>query len=182
MSEGPTAGSSFPVEGGCTCRAVRYRMEAAPIIVHACHCRWCQRESGSAFAHNAMVERVRVPLLLGEAETVPVPSESGRRQKIVRCTQCRVALWSHYPGGGDEIAFVRMGTLDEPDVAPSDIHIHVASNNRGFRCRRTHAPSTRSTTRGWNAGGIAAALPRGQAIRLSRRVMPSQRDAGARTG
>ena len=128
MSDGPTAGSSFPIEGGCTCRAVRYRLEAAPIIVHACHCRWCQRESGSAFAHNAMVERARVTLLRGgEVETVPVPSESGRGQKIVRCAQCRVAVWSHYPGGGDEIAFVRVGTLDDPDVAPPDIHIYVAS-------------------------------------------------------
>jgi hypothetical protein len=120
-------GSSFPVEGGCTCGAVRYRMEAAPIIVHACHCGWCQRETGSAFAHNAMVERSRLTLLQGEVETVPVPSESGRGQKIVRCAHCHVALWSHYPGGGDEIAFVRVGTFDEPALAPPDIHIYVAS-------------------------------------------------------
>jgi hypothetical protein len=91
--------AGFPMEGGCTCGAVRYRMEARPIILHACHCRWCQRETGSAFAHNAMVERSRVTLLQGEVETVAVPSESGRGQKIVRCVHCRVALWSHYPGG-----------------------------------------------------------------------------------
>jgi hypothetical protein len=119
--------SVFPIDGGCTCRAVRYRMEAPPIIVHACHCRWCQRETGSAFVLNAVVERSRVSLLQGELEVVPVPSESGRGQKIVRCPQCRIALWSHYPGGGEEIAFVRVGTLDNPDAVPPDVHIYTES-------------------------------------------------------
>ncbi|GAB3345672.1 GFA family protein [Lysobacter tyrosinilyticus] len=119
--------AGFPCEGGCTCRAVRYRMEVAPMVVHACHCRWCQRESGTAFALNAVVERAQVTLLLGEVEVVPVPSESGKGQRIVRCPQCRVALWSHYPGGGEEIAFVRVGTLDHPELAPPDVHIYTAS-------------------------------------------------------
>lgn len=119
--------SAFPVEGGCTCRAVRYRMETAPIIVHACHCRWCQRETGSAFVLNAVIERSRVVLLQGDVEAVPVPSESGRGQTIVRCAQCRIALWSHYPGGGEEVAFVRVGTLDNPDAAPPDLQIYAES-------------------------------------------------------
>ena len=119
--------SAFPIDGGCTCRAVRYRMEAPPIIVHACHCRWCQRETGSAFVLNAVIERSRVNLLQGGVEAVPVPSQSGRGQKIVRCAQCRIALWSHYPGGGEEIAFVRAGTLDNPDAVPPDLHIYTES-------------------------------------------------------
>jgi len=119
--------SAFPLEGGCTCRAVRYRMEAAPLIVHACHCRWCQRETGSAFVLNAVVERSRVTLLQGDVDVVPVPSESGRGQRIVRCPQCRIALWGHYPGGGDEIAFVRVGTFDTPDAVPPHLHIYTES-------------------------------------------------------
>ena len=119
--------ATFPCEGGCACRAVRYRMEVAPMVVHACHCRWCQRESGTAFALNAVVERSRITLLQGEVDVVPVPSESGKGQRIVRCPHCRVALWSHYPGGGEAIAFVRVGTLDAPDLAPPDLHIYTAS-------------------------------------------------------
>ena len=46
----------YPIEGGCDCRRVRYRMMTAPLFVHCCHCRWCQRESGAAFALNAMIE------------------------------------------------------------------------------------------------------------------------------
>lgn len=117
----------FPIEGGCTCRALRYRMATRPLFVHCCHCRWCQRESGSAFALNAMIETDRVQLLEGEAERVRTPSASGQGQTIVRCTRCRIALWSHYAGGGEAIAFVRVGTLDDPDLLPPDIHIFTMS-------------------------------------------------------
>jgi hypothetical protein len=114
-------------EGRCTCGAVRYRLESAPMLVHCCHCRWCQRETGSAFVLNALVERDALTVLQGSPEEVPVPSESGRGQRIVRCPDCRIALWSHYPGGGDAIAFVRVGTLDDPTRHPPDVHIHTAS-------------------------------------------------------
>lgn len=115
------------LEGGCTCGAVRYRLASAPIFVNCCHCRWCQRETGSAFAVNAMIERDRVELLRGDIDTIVVPSESGKGQRIVRCRACRVALWSHYPGGGDAIAFVRVGTLDDPDALPPDAHVYTES-------------------------------------------------------
>jgi hypothetical protein len=114
-------------EGGCTCRAVRYRMASRPLFVHCCHCRWCQRETGTAFALNAMIESDRLQLLSGTPETVNTPSNSGKGQKIVRCPVCRVAVWSHYAGGGDRVSFVRVGTLDEPDRLPPDIHIFTAS-------------------------------------------------------
>jgi hypothetical protein len=115
------------MDGGCTCRAVRYRLASAPLFVHCCHCRWCQRESGASFALNAMIETERVLRVDGQPETTDTPSASGRGQKIVRCPNCHVALWSHYAGAGTKIAFVRVGTLDEPDRLPPDIHIFTAS-------------------------------------------------------
>lgn len=118
---------SFPLEGGCTCRNVRYRMTTAPLFVHCCHCRWCQRETGSAFALNAMIEADRVELVTGEVEVVNTPSNSGKGQRIARCPACRIALWSSYAGAGDAIRFVRVGTLDEPGRLPPDIHIFTAS-------------------------------------------------------
>ena len=124
-----TAGvrGSETFDGGCDCRAVRYRLTATPLFVHCCHCRWCQRETGSAFALNAMIETERVQLLAGEPERVPTPSSSGKGQQIARCPHCRIALWSHYSGAGDAISFVRVGTLDAPDRFPPDIHIFTAS-------------------------------------------------------
>jgi hypothetical protein len=115
------------VEGGCTCRAVRYRMTGAPLIVHCCHCTWCQRESGSAFALNALIEADRVTLLSGAPEAVLTPSASGKGQTIWRCPSCRVAVWSNYAGACEAIRFVRVGALDEPDRFPPDIHIYTAS-------------------------------------------------------
>ena len=118
---------NFTFEGGCTCRAVRYRMTGMPLFVHCCHCRWCQRETGTAFALNAMIEADRVMLLKGEVEIVNTPSNSGKGQKISRCPVCYIALWSNYAGAGDSLRFVRVGTLDEPDRFPPDIHIFTSS-------------------------------------------------------
>ncbi|QJW85275.1 GFA family protein [Ramlibacter terrae] len=123
----PEASRSFPVEGGCDCRAVRYRMESAPLFVHCCHCRWCQRGSGAAFALNAMIEADRVTHLGVEPEVIDTPSESGAGQKIARCPRCRIAVWSNYAGSGPAVRFVRVGTLDNPDLLPPDIHIFTAS-------------------------------------------------------
>lgn len=122
-----TNGQNETFDGGCTCAAVRYRMTSAPLIVHCCHCRWCQRETGSAFAVNALIESDRVILLKGEPEVVLTPSNSGRGQRIARCPACRVAVWSHYAGSGDAVRFVRVGTLDDPDRLPPDIHIFTVS-------------------------------------------------------
>jgi hypothetical protein len=122
-----TRKEEFSSEGGCTCRAVRYRMTSRPLFVHCCHCRWCQRETGSAFALNAMIEADRVVLLSGSPEVVNTPSNSGKGQKIVRCPFCRVAVWSNYAGAGDKVRFVRVGTLDDPDKLPPDIHIFTMS-------------------------------------------------------
>ena len=117
----------FPLEGGCTCGTVRYRMVTEPLFVHCCHCRWCQRETGASFALNAMIEAERVLSLGDEPEIVNTPSNSGKGQNIARCPRCRVAVWSNYAGAGDAVRFLRVGTLDNPDCLPPDIHIFTSS-------------------------------------------------------
>ena len=144
-------------EGGCPCRAIRYRMTSAPMIVHCCHCRWCQRETGASFALNAVVEADRVEHLAGEPEVVLTPSASGRGQRIARCPSCRVAVWSNYGGGGERVRFVRVGTLDEPDRLPPDLHIFTASKQpwvvlpRGARA----FPEYYDTAAEWPAESLA---------------------------
>ena len=114
-------------DGGCTCRFVRYRSSARPLIIHCCHCRWCQRETGTAFALNALVEADCVKLLQGDVEVIATPSNSGKGQKIARCPKCRVAVWSNYYQAGEVIRFIRVGTCDEPDQFPPSIHIYTAT-------------------------------------------------------
>jgi hypothetical protein len=97
------------------------------MFVHCCHCRWCQRETGTAFALNALIEFNRMELTSGTVEVINTPSNSGKGQRISRCPTCRIALWSNYGGGGDAIRFVRVGTLDDPDRCPPDVHIFTGS-------------------------------------------------------
>ena len=113
-------------DGKCTCGAIRYRLEKPPLFVHCCHCTWCQRETGSAFALNAIIE-TEAMTVTGKPEDVRLPSASGKGQIIARCPDCRVALWSVYAGTGPLFRFVRVGTLDDPGACPPSIHIYTST-------------------------------------------------------
>ena len=113
-------------EGGCSCRAVRYRLTSAPMFVHCCHCLDCQRQTGSAFVLNALIETDRIRVLAGDPEPVSMPTDSGRPHDIYRCRACRIAVWSDY-GRRPPLRFVRVGTLDDPHALRPDVHIFVRS-------------------------------------------------------
>ncbi len=113
------------LEGGCACTSVRYRLTAPPMIVHCCHCLNCQRQTGSAFVINVVLEEAHVQLLRGEPAPVEVPRDDGRMQRILRCPTCQIALWSYYTL--PKMAFVRAGTLDVPSSVVPDVHIFTRS-------------------------------------------------------
>jgi hypothetical protein len=112
--------------GGCACGAVRYRLASQPMFVHCCHCKDCQRQTGTAFALNALIETDRVDLLAGAPVPYTMPTDSGRPHRIFRCPSCQTAVWSEY-GGIAKLRFVRVGTLDDPTLLPPDIHIYTRS-------------------------------------------------------
>jgi hypothetical protein len=112
-------------EGGCACGAVRYRVTAEPLIVHCCHCLNCQRQTGSAFVINVLIEADRVELLSGSPQAVEVPREDGSSQVIFRCPTCQIAVYSEYGPSG--VLFVRAGTLDDPASVAPDVHIFTRS-------------------------------------------------------
>lgn len=117
-------------DGGCACGQLRFRMASKPMFIHCCHCTWCQRQTGTAFALNALIEEDRVTVLHGDIEIIQTPSPSGKGQRITRCPQCRVAVWSNYGAVGDMsdmIHFIRVGTLDNPNHLPPDVHIYTVS-------------------------------------------------------
>lgn len=115
------------IKGGCACGEVRYEMRDTPLFVHCCHCTWCQRESGSAFALNALIEARNVVVTKGAVESVPTPSESGKGQVFFRCPTCKVALWSVYSGAGPRFNFMRVGTFDDASAVSPDIHIFTST-------------------------------------------------------
>jgi hypothetical protein len=112
-------------EGGCACGAVRYRLRSEPVFVHCCHCLNCQRQTGSAFVINLLIEADRVELLAGEPQPIDAPRDDGSMQRIYRCPSCQVAVFSEY--GWPEVRFVRGGTLDEPSAVTPDVHIYTRS-------------------------------------------------------
>jgi hypothetical protein len=111
-------------EGGCACGAVRYRLTDEPLFVHCCHCLNCQRQTGSAFVINLLIEANRVEVLGDEPQLVAVPRDRGE-QKIWRCPSCQIAVYSQYTRRA--IWFVRGGTLDDPATVAPDVHIYTRS-------------------------------------------------------
>jgi hypothetical protein len=117
--------TSVAREGGCACGAVRYRLTSDPLFTHCCHCLNCQRQTGSAFVINLLIEADRLELLAGAPQPVDVPRDDGSKQRISRCPSCQVAVYSDY--GRPEVLFVRAGTLDQPGSVTPDVHIFTKS-------------------------------------------------------
>jgi len=113
------------LEGGCSCGAVRYRLRSEPMFVHCCHCLNCQRQTGSAFVVNLLIEADRVEVVAGEPRAADVPRDDGSTQRIYRCPACQVAVFSEYTR--PQVWFVRAGTLDDPAVVSPDVHIYTRS-------------------------------------------------------
>jgi len=117
-----------PAEGGCSCGTIRYRLENSPLVVHCCHCTFCQRESTSAFALNAMIETKFVKLLSTEKPVaISIPTASGAKQHMHHCPKCQMVVWSNYGDAGDVVRYVRVGTLDDPSTTPPNIHIFTST-------------------------------------------------------
>lgn len=114
-------------EGGCACGAMRYRVTSEPLVVQACHCRLCQRQTGSSNVVNAQIEADRVILLSGQIEETLLDTPSGHGQRVARCASCKVAVWSNYLATrqDDHLRFLRVGTLDDPALMPPVVHIYT---------------------------------------------------------
>jgi len=112
--------------GACTCGEIQFELTDRPLFVHCCHCTWCQRETGSAFAVNALIESDRVKVVKGQLESTYLPSASGKGQTLWRCPQCKVVAWSNYAGAGEKMRFIRVGTINNHDIRP-DVHIFTST-------------------------------------------------------
>lgn len=113
--------------GACTCGAIEYELLESFLYVHCCHCTWCQRETGSGFAVNGLIETKYVKLLRGNPKRITVPTGSGQGQDLMVCEACGTTLWTHYAAARDAIAFVKVGTLREAGSIEPDIHIFTSS-------------------------------------------------------
>ncbi len=116
-----------PFDGGCACGQVRYHLLDHPLFVHCCHCTRCQRETGTPFAHHALIEYTNFQITVGEPVYVLVPTDSGGKHWVARCPQCHTAMWNEHGTRKAITRYVRVGTLDEPGALPPLAHIFVRS-------------------------------------------------------
>lgn len=112
--------------GKCGCGAVTYRLKAHPMFVHCCHCSDCQTQTGTAFALNGIIETENVELD-GPTREEMLATSSGKGQIITRCAECGVAVFSNYLAREGKLRHMRIGTLDEPEQCPPDVHIFTSS-------------------------------------------------------
>lgn len=121
---------SINSRGECSCGEIHYELTNKPMFVHCCHCSWCQRETGSAFAINALIETSYIRVTKGKPEIVYISSNSGSGQEVARCPSCKTAIWSHYGAAKEVVSFVRVGTLNNPNCYPPDIHIFTSTKQK----------------------------------------------------
>lgn len=118
------------LQGSCACKKVQYSLNKKPIVVHCCHCRFCQRMSGSAFGLNAMIEADLVQLRgEEELERIPTPSTHPKGQIWARCKFCKVSIWSEHPELGKRIRIINAGTLDQAEALSPDVHCRTESKH-----------------------------------------------------
>ena len=107
---------AFPVEGGCQCGAVRYRITAPPLSVYNCHCRDCQRTSGATNEMSMPIRRDTLERLSGELVAFDKTADSGRIVRQMRCARCGTKVWNE-PQSSPALIILKPGTLDDPSWA-----------------------------------------------------------------
>ena len=123
----PQRDSVVNLRGGCACGNIRYQLTSSPLIVHACHCRDCQRITGSAFVINLWIEKKFVEPGAAQPNSFKLKGGSGHTHEVFFCGTCGVYVWSRYHGAPGDALFVRAGTLDNPDAVTPDVHIFTRS-------------------------------------------------------
>lgn len=116
----------FPIEGGCQCGAVRYRITAAPLSVYNCHCKDCQKLGGATHSMSMPVTRAHVELLQGDLVAYDKSADSGRIVRMCGCGACGIKVWNE-PLAAPDLLIVKPGTLDDMSWATPVGNIWTAS-------------------------------------------------------
>jgi hypothetical protein len=115
----------LPLEGGCQCGRVRYRIDGAPLTVIACHCRECQKQSASAFGMTMTVRRDDFRFTAGEPARWQRTTASGGTLGAAFCPDCGVRLF-HEPSNKPTLN-IKAGTLDDTSWLKPAGHIWTDS-------------------------------------------------------
>ena len=120
-----------PFVGGCLCRAVRWRFDARPLALNACHCRDCKKLTGSTHAEVLIGERAAFHHEQGEVARFRKRADSGREIDVVRCATCGTRSW-HEPLAAPKLIFIMAGGLDDPSWFLPTGHIWAEQAAPGY--------------------------------------------------
>ena len=109
------------LEGGCLCGSVRYVLTAPPNYVYFCHCRDCQRESGSPFVTDMNVDRASLRIS-GPLTRYTRTGDSGRSVHRNFCTSCGTTLLTEFDVDPEHVA-IKACSLDDPSGLEPDRHL-----------------------------------------------------------
>ena len=104
--------------GACQCGAVRYSIDGGRHRLNVCHCRDCQRQSGSAFGMSLIVEPSAFRVESGALETFMTTAASGRQKTCAFCPKCGVRIYN----ATSALMAIKPGTLDDTSGLSPDAH------------------------------------------------------------
>ena len=102
-------------EGGCLCGRVRFQAGSPPARITICHCRFCQRATGSAYLVEPIFAKSEFAVIKGKAKTYQHRSEgSGKLVHVHFCDHCGTKLYLTFERFEDVVG-VYGGTFDDPN-------------------------------------------------------------------
>ncbi len=104
--------------GGCQCGRIRYEITKEPVGLAVCHCRECQRQSGSAFGMSLALPDGAFRLISGTLKTFEVKCDSGRMKTCAFCSECGTRIYHQTVKGMS----VKAGTLDDTSLLKPEAH------------------------------------------------------------
>ena len=109
------------LNGGCSCGSIRYECTAEPILAFNCHCRACQRATGSGYLPNIWVYSHLLHLTAGEPRYYGTQTDTGREMKRGFCVECGSTLFAqpYKP----EITLIVASSLDDPTVYEPSLEV-----------------------------------------------------------
>jgi hypothetical protein len=111
--------------GGCLCGAIRYAFSGEPVFSLLCHCRDCQRQSGSGYIAAMRVPAASFRVTQGTPKLFRKPGDSGNEVNRAFCPDCGTTLYIRVTGA--EVVGVRAATLDDPSGFRPEANIFCKS-------------------------------------------------------
>ena len=130
----------LPIEGGCACGDLRYRSNAAPILMFNCHCRDCQRASGGAFTPVVVFAPGILDITKGTPRYYITRSENGGHLHRGFCPQCGSRVFGKPdPDGAFQFGAVTASSLDDPNIFKPQ-HIIFAADAYAWHVMDSNVP------------------------------------------